>query len=169
MSRYPFAFSIFYGFVIDVFYLKRFGKTLTYVIFLGYFFSIWMFFVSFVLESQLANLEVDKITFEIFVFMLILALYDLSAQTWMKSVIAPDYPKMIGKTSIAYNGAQLFGCGGFLFLSQKGYLSIRTFCFIIAMYALIQTLVIQFVYLGLEDDDPEASKAEKIAKKSEKS
>ena len=51
LSRYPFAFSIFYGFFIDAFYLKRYGKTLTYVIILGYSFAIWMFYVSFVIED----------------------------------------------------------------------------------------------------------------------
>ena len=51
LSRYPFAFQIFYGFIIDVLYLKRYGKTLTYIIFLGYAFSIFMFFVSTVIES----------------------------------------------------------------------------------------------------------------------
>ena len=52
------------------------------------------------------NLEINAITFEIFVFMLILALYDLSTQAWIKNLLTPDeYPKMIGKTSMAYNFA----------------------------------------------------------------
>ena len=51
LCRYPFAFFIFYGFIIDMFYLKRYGKTLTYVNALGYLFSIWMFIVSVVIEE----------------------------------------------------------------------------------------------------------------------
>jgi len=51
LSRYPFAFSLFYGFIIDVFYIKSLGKTLTYVIILGYFFSAWMFIISFVIKD----------------------------------------------------------------------------------------------------------------------
>ena len=51
LSRYPFACMIFYGFIIDVLYIKRLGKTQTYVIGLGYAFSLWMLFVSTVFEE----------------------------------------------------------------------------------------------------------------------
>ena len=111
-----------------MFYLKRYGKTLTYVIALGYLFSIWMFIVSVVIEEQIKNLEVKLITFEIFIFMLILSLNDLSAKTWIKSLLpADEYPKMVAKTVIAYYFASLIGCGGFFFLTSRDLLTMRTF------------------------------------------
>ena len=79
LSRYPFAFMIFYGFFIDMFYIKRYGKILTYVIGFGYTFGFWMIYVAYYLEQQINDLSINLITFEIFLFMIVLALLDLSA------------------------------------------------------------------------------------------
>jgi len=51
LSRYPFALMFLYGFIIDLYYIKKLGKTLTYIISLGYAFSIMMFVTSLVLQN----------------------------------------------------------------------------------------------------------------------
>jgi hypothetical protein len=57
--------------------------------------------------------------------MLILALNDLSAMTWIKTLLpADEYPKMIAKTSMAYNLASLIGCGGFFYLTTREIMTI---------------------------------------------